>query len=73
MVLILKPFDDAEKILKEIEEFLANRGLKVKESKTKLVKSTDGFDFLGWHFNPHSALQNVVLKNYKVCLQGKRI
>ena len=50
MVLILKPFDDAEKILKEIEEFLANRGLKVKESKTKLVKSTDGFDFLGWHF-----------------------
>ncbi|WP_107668457.1 reverse transcriptase domain-containing protein [Cyanothece sp. BG0011] len=50
MVLILKPKDDAEKILGKIEEFLAERGLKVKESKTKLVKSTDGFDFLGWHF-----------------------
>lgn len=50
MVIILKPKDDAEKILKDIEKFLADRGLKVKESKTKLVKSTDGFDFLGWHF-----------------------
>lgn len=50
MVIILKPKDDAEKILKDIENFLANRGLRVKESKTKLVKSTDGFDFLGWHF-----------------------
>ncbi|MDJ0511693.1 MAG: reverse transcriptase domain-containing protein [Crocosphaera sp.] len=50
MVLILKPKDNAEKILKDIEKFLAKRGLKVKESKTKLVKSTDGFDFLGWHF-----------------------
>ncbi len=50
MVLILKPKDDAEKILKDIDKFLANRGLKVKQSKTKLVKSTDGFDFLGWHF-----------------------
>ncbi len=50
MVLILKPSDDAEKILKDIEKFLSDRGLRVKESKTKLVKSTDGFDFLGWHF-----------------------
>lgn len=54
MVLILKPGDNEEKILKEIEEFLASRGLKVKESKTKLVKSTDGFDFLGWHFKVQS-------------------
>jgi 5-methylcytosine-specific restriction endonuclease McrA/nucleoside diphosphate kinase len=50
MVLILKPKDDANNILGKIEEFLAERGLKVKESKTKLVKSTEGFDFLGWHF-----------------------
>jgi group II intron reverse transcriptase/maturase len=50
MVLILKPQDDANKILKDIENFLKSRGLKTKQSKTKLVKSTDGFDFLGWHF-----------------------
>lgn len=54
MVFILKPSDDAEKILAEVEEFLAQRGLKIKSSKTKLVKATDGFDFLGWHFKVQS-------------------
>lgn len=50
MVCILKPEDNADKILAEITEFLAIRGLKIKQSKTRLVSSTDGFDFLGWHF-----------------------
>ena len=50
MVFILKPKDDAEEIRCQIDEFLAQRGLKVKERKTRLVNSTDGFDFLGWHF-----------------------
>jgi hypothetical protein len=27
--------------------FLKDRGLNVKENKTKLVKATEGFDFLG--------------------------
>ena len=50
MVFILKPKDDAEVVLGKVEEFLAERGLKVKVSKTKLVSSLDGFDFLGWRF-----------------------
>ncbi len=50
MVFILKPKDDAAKVLTKVEEFLATRGLNVKASKTKLVASTDGFDFLGWNF-----------------------
>ena len=50
MVFILKPNDDATKVLTKVEEFLAIRGLNVKASKTKLVASTDGFDFLGWNF-----------------------
>ncbi len=50
MVFILKPKDNAELILLRVEQFLAERGLKIKSSKTKLVHSTDGFDFLGWHF-----------------------
>ena len=54
MVVILKPEDDADKILKDIKEFLIARGLKVSERKTKLVKATDGFDFLGWHFKVQS-------------------
>ncbi len=50
MVFILKPKDDATKVLTKVEEFLASRGLNVKASKTKLVAATDGFDFLGWNF-----------------------
>ena len=49
MVFILKPKDNAEEIRGRIDD-LAQRGLKVKERKTRLVHSTDGFDFLGWHF-----------------------
>jgi RNA-directed DNA polymerase len=50
MLIILRPEDDAEVILAKISEFLAARGMKVSERKTKLTKTTDGFDFLGWHF-----------------------
>jgi len=50
MVIILRPEDDAEKILEQISEFLAQRGMKVSEKKTKITATTDGFDFLGWHF-----------------------
>ena len=50
MVFILKPEDDADELLLKIEEFLAQRGMNVSKKKTKLTASTDGFDFLGWHF-----------------------
>ena len=50
MVIILKPEDDAEAILNRISEFLAERGMKVSERKTKVTATTDGFDFLGWNF-----------------------
>ena len=50
MVIILKPEDDAEAILNRISEFLAERGMNVSERKTKVTATTDGFDFLGWHF-----------------------
>ncbi len=50
MVIILKPQDDANKILGKISQFMAARGMNVSEKKTKLTATTDGFDFLGWHF-----------------------
>ena len=50
MVFILKPKDSAEKILAEVEKFLATRGMEISQKKTKLTASTDGFDFLGWNF-----------------------
>ena len=48
MVVILRREDDAEQILECISQFLAERGLKVSENKTKLTATTNGFDFLGW-------------------------
>jgi RNA-directed DNA polymerase len=50
MVIVLKPQDNAEAILASISEFLAIRGMKVSERKTKLTATTDGFNFLGWNF-----------------------
>ena len=54
MVIILRPEDDANEILERISQFLANRGMKVSEKKTKTTAATDGFDFLGWHFKVQS-------------------
>ncbi|MEA5595431.1 reverse transcriptase domain-containing protein [Rivularia sp. UHCC 0363] len=50
MVIILRPEDNAIEILERINEFLARRGMKISEKKTKITAATDGFDFLGWHF-----------------------
>jgi RNA-directed DNA polymerase len=54
MVIILRPEDDATIILAEIDKFLAQRGMKISEKKTKITAATDGFDFLGWHFKVQS-------------------
>jgi 5-methylcytosine-specific restriction endonuclease McrA len=54
MVIILRPQDDANEILDNINQFLAARGMNVSEKKTKVTATTDGFDFLGWHFKVHN-------------------
>ena len=54
MVIILKPEDNATKLLDTIARFLAERGMKLSERKTKITSTTDGFDFLGWHFQVQS-------------------
>jgi RNA-directed DNA polymerase len=50
MVFFLKPGEDENKLLDKVSKFLAERGMKVSEKKTKVTASTDGFDFLGWNF-----------------------
>ncbi len=50
MVIILRPQDDATEILDRINKFLEERGMNTSEKKTKITATTDGFDFLGWHF-----------------------
>ncbi len=54
MIIILRPEDDAKEILDRISQFLADKGMKVSEKKTKITAATDGFDFLGWHFKVQS-------------------
>ena len=54
MVIILRPQDDADAILERINKFLADRGMKVSEKKTKITAATNGFDFLGWRFKVQS-------------------
>ena len=47
------PEDNEEQerqLLEAISEFLGKHGMELSLEKTKLTKSTDGFDFLGWHF-----------------------
>lgn len=50
MVFFLKPKDNAEKILEQVQQFLSERGMNVSAEKTKITRTTAGFDFLGWHF-----------------------
>ena len=54
MVIILRPEDNATEILEKISQFLADRGMKVSEKKTKITATTEGFDFLGWRFKVQS-------------------
>jgi len=49
-IFVLKPEDDANEILRQVEQRLSTVGLSVNEAKSGLVASTDRFDFLGWHF-----------------------
>jgi RNA-directed DNA polymerase len=50
MVFIIQKDEDPEEMRKQIDKELLNRGLKVKESKTRVTEMADGFDFLGFHF-----------------------
>nr|YP_009297296.1 maturase [Porphyridium sordidum]AOM66639.1 maturase [Porphyridium sordidum] len=50
MIFFIEEHENANELRHKIDEFLVERGLNVKETKTHLVKSTEGFDFLGWRF-----------------------
>ena len=69
MIFFIKPHEDVTALRSKIDMFLSQRGLNIKETKTKIVKSIDGFDFLGWHFKVKSKNKKFVSypsqKNYK--------
>ena len=39
--------EDAERVVDLLKEWLATRGLRLSEAKTRIVHLTEGFDFLG--------------------------
>jgi group II intron reverse transcriptase/maturase len=50
MVFVIQKGKNPGEMRKQIDQELRVRGLKVKESKTKLTNMTEGFDFLGFNF-----------------------
>ncbi len=50
LVFITKTEEEAFWLLVKVTEYLSERGLRIKETKTRIIKATQGFDFLGWHF-----------------------
>ena len=50
LVYICKPGVNILNLKSLVDKFLEARELRIKESKTRVVKATVGFDFLGWNF-----------------------
>jgi RNA-directed DNA polymerase len=50
MVIFLKPNEDEHEIISKINDFIKARGMNISKKKTIISKTTDGFNFLGWHF-----------------------
>jgi group II intron reverse transcriptase/maturase len=50
LIYICKPGTMPEMVKATVSRALSHIGLQVKESKTRIVKPTQGFDFLGWNF-----------------------
>lgn len=73
MVFILKKGEDPKILINKIAEFLEERGLNINETKSKIVSTTDGFDFLGWRFlvktNNHKFTCAPSRKNHQKMIQ----
>lgn len=66
IIFFLKPEDNPTALRSKLDQYLSERGLTIGEAKTQIVKSTEGFDFLGWHFK-------VKAKNNKfVCYPSRK-
>ena len=50
MIFVIQKEEDSEEMREQIDKELQKRGLKVKESKTRVTNMTEGFDFLGFNF-----------------------
>ena len=58
LIFFLKENESSEDLLQKVKTFLAERGLNVKNSQSKILKTTEGFDFLDWTFKVKSKSGN---------------
>jgi RNA-directed DNA polymerase len=49
-VILCRSREEAERALQQVQEWVAQAGLTLHPTKTRLVHADDGFDFLGYHF-----------------------
>jgi len=49
-VILCRSREEAERALQEVQSWVAQAGLTLHPTKTRLVHADDGFDFLGYHF-----------------------
>jgi RNA-directed DNA polymerase len=49
-VILCRSREDAERALREVQQWVAEAGLTLHPTKTRLVHAEQGFDFLGYHF-----------------------
>ena len=84
MIFFLKPGENPNTLKSKLDKFLLERGLTIEESKTRLVHSTTGFDFLGWHFKvkaknnkfvsyPSKDNRRQIIKKIKQIMRDSRI
>lgn len=73
IVIVLKPYEDAELILRELDKFLEQRGMNLSKEKTKVEPATNSFDFLGYEFRvkPNGKLITVPSKDNYLAFKAK--
>jgi len=49
-IVYAQSYEEAYQIQESVKRFLAERGLRLSPEKSYIVKASEGFDFLGWHF-----------------------
>lgn len=63
--------EDAEAARQDVKNWLATRGLKLSEDKTRIVHLTDGFDFLGFNIR-HYWAPKTARSGYKLLIKPSK-
>ena len=64
--------EQAEQVKQRLAVWLAPRGLRINEDKTRIVCLGDGFDFLGFHIRRYREWKKLLIKPSKAAVQRFR-